>query len=142
MGPPRRLVAAAAQLGPLTPLAHLDTRDWEKTLTLNLTANWRLLRSLDPLFRASDSARPIFLTSSVARDARAFWGPYAVSKAGLESLVRTYAEETDHTPIRPVLLNPGATRTRMRRRSLPWRGSADLAAPRRRRAPHRRTRQR
>lgn len=123
------LVAAAGQLGPLTPVAHLDTRDWEKTLGVNLTANWRLIRSLDPLFRASDSARPIFLTSSVARNPRAFWGAYAVSKAGLETLVRTYAEETDHTPIRPVLLNPGATRTRMRAEAFPGEDPATLPDP-------------
>jgi NAD(P)-dependent dehydrogenase (short-subunit alcohol dehydrogenase family) len=123
------LVAAAAQLGPLTPLAHLDTRDWEKTLTVNLTANWRLIRSLDPLFRASPSARPIFLTSGVAQKARAFWGPYAVSKAALEAMVRTYAEETDHTPIRPIILNPGAMRTGMRAEAFPGEDPSTLPEP-------------
>ena len=123
------LVAAAAQLGPLTPLAHLDTRDWEKTLTINLTANWRLIRSFDSLFRASPSARPIFLTSSVARSPRAFWGPYAVSKAALEATVRTYVEETDHTPIRPVILNPGAMRTQMRAEAFPGEDPATLPDP-------------
>ena len=123
------LVAAAGQLGPLTPLAHLETRDWEKTLTVNLTANWRLVRALDPLFRASPSARPIFLTSSVARTPRAFWGPYAVSKAALEAMVTTYAEETDHTAIRPVILNPGAMRTRMRAEAFPGEEPATLPDP-------------
>lgn len=123
------LVAAAGQLGPLTPLAHLDTRDWEKTLNVNLTANWRLIRSLDPLFRASPSARPIFLTSSVARVPKAFWGPYAVSKAGLEATVRTYAEETDHTPIRPVILDPGRMRTQMRAEAYPGEDPSTLPDP-------------
>ena len=123
------LVAAAGQLGPLSPIGHLDARDWDKTLNLNLTANWRLIRSLDPLFRRSDAARAIFLTSSVAQAPRAFWGAYAVSKAGLEALVRTYAEETDHTPVRPVILNPGAMRTQMRAEAFPGEDKSALPDP-------------
>lgn len=123
------LVHAAAQLGPLTPLAHLDVRDWDKTMTLNLTSAWRLIRSLDPLFRASAAARPIFLTSGVARKPRAFWGPYGVTKAALEALVGTYAEETDHTPIRPVLLEPGPMRTRMRAEAYPGEDASALTEP-------------
>ena len=123
------LVHAAAQLGPLTPVAHLDVRDWDKTVGLNLTATWRLIRSLDPLFRASDSARPIFLTTGIARKPRAFWGPYGITKAAMEALVGTYAEETDHTPIRPVLLEPGPMRTRMRAEAYPGEDAATLTPP-------------
>jgi NAD(P)-dependent dehydrogenase (short-subunit alcohol dehydrogenase family) len=123
------LVHAAAQLGPLSPVGHLDVRDWDKTLTLNLTASWRLIRSFDPLFRRSEAARPIFLTSSVARRPRAFWGAYGVSKAGLEALVTTYAEEVDHTPVRPVLLDPGAMRTRMRAEAMPGEDPITLPDP-------------
>lgn len=123
------LVHAAAQLGPLTPVAHLDVRDWDKTLGLNLTATWRLIRSLDPLFRASESARPIFLTTGIARKPRAFWGPYGITKAAMEALVGTYAEETDHTPIRPVLLEPGPMRTRMRAEAYPGEDPETLTPP-------------
>ena len=123
------LVHAAAQLGPMSPLGHVDVRDWEKTVTVNLTASWRLIRSADPLLRRSDSGRAIFLTSGVAQAPRAFWGPYAVTKAGLEAMVRTYADETDHTPIRPVLLNPGAMRTQMRAEAMPGEDPASLPDP-------------
>ncbi len=123
------LVHAAAQLGPLTPVAHMDVRDWDKTLAVNLTATWRLIRSLDPLFRASDAGRPIFVTSLAARTPQAYWGAYAISKAAMEMLVATYAEETDHTPIRPVLLDPGPMRTEMRAQAFPGEDPATLPHP-------------
>ncbi|MDP8915927.1 MAG: SDR family NAD(P)-dependent oxidoreductase, partial [Pseudomonadota bacterium] len=108
------LVAAAGVLGPLSPLAHVEVKDWTRVLSVNLTANWRLIRSMDPLLQATDAGRAVFLTSGAASRPRAFWGPYAVSKAALEALVKTYADEIESTRVRAALLDPGPTRTRMR----------------------------
>ncbi len=113
------LVANAGLLGTLTPLAHLAPNVWDEVMAVNLSANWRLVRSLDPLLRASDAGRAIFVTSSVGHQARAYWSAYAVSKAGLEMLARIYAEETEKTPVRVNLVNPGATRTAMRAHAMP-----------------------
>ena len=123
------LVAAAAVLGPLTPVAHLDVKDWAKVMAINLTAQWRLIRSMDPLLRASDAGRAVFLTSGVARTPRAFWGAYAASKAALETLVAVWADEVDRTPIRAAMLNPGATATRMRAEAFPGEDPAALPRP-------------
>jgi NAD(P)-dependent dehydrogenase (short-subunit alcohol dehydrogenase family) len=123
------LVASAAVLGPMSPLAHVEAKDWTKVMAVNLTSNWRLIRAMDPLLRASDAGRAVFLTSGVAATPRAFWGPYAVSKAGLEALVRTYADETEATPVRAALYNPGRTRTRMRKQAFPGEDAATLPPP-------------
>ncbi|MFN0043667.1 MAG: SDR family NAD(P)-dependent oxidoreductase, partial [Alphaproteobacteria bacterium] len=87
------LVGAAAMLGTLSPVAHADPKDWERVMAVNLTANFRLLRSMDPLLRASDAGRVIFVTDAVAAEARAYWSAYAVGKAALEAMARTYAHE-------------------------------------------------
>ena len=92
------LVGNAGMLGELTPLAHIDPPVWDEVMAVNVTANWRLIRSLDPLLRASDAGRAIFVSSGAAHKCTAYWGPYAVSKAALEALVRTYAAETVTTP--------------------------------------------
>ena len=113
------LVHAAGELGLMTPLAHLEPNTWDRTVGVNLTASYRLIRSFDPLFRRAQAARPIFVTSGIARRPRALWGPYAASKAGLEALVRVYADEVDSTAIRPVILDPGVMRTRMRATAFP-----------------------
>ena len=123
------LVAAAGVLGPMSPLGHVEPKDWTRTLAVNLTANWRLIRSTDPLLRASDAGRAVFLTSGVAAEPRAFWGAYAVSKAGLEALVRTYADETETTAVRVALYNPGRTRTRMRAEGFPGEDPETLPTP-------------
>jgi NAD(P)-dependent dehydrogenase (short-subunit alcohol dehydrogenase family) len=123
------LVAAAGLLGGIAPLAHVDVKDWTKVLSVNLTANWRLIRSMDPLLRASDAGRAIFLTSRIATEPVAFWGPYAASKAGLEALVRVYADETETTPLRCVLLDPGRMRTRMRAQAFPGENPDTLPSP-------------
>lgn len=113
------LVANAGILGPLSPLGHVDPKVWDNVMAVNLTANWRLIRSMDPLLRLSDAGRAIFVSSSAATHARAYWGPYAVSKAALDALVRTYAEETRNTRVRVNAFNPGATRTKMRAQAMP-----------------------
>jgi NAD(P)-dependent dehydrogenase (short-subunit alcohol dehydrogenase family) len=123
------LVSAAGELGLITPLAHLEPRTWDRALAVNLTANYRLIRSLDPLFRRAAAARAIFLTSGAAAEARAFWGPYAVTKAALEMMVRTYADETAHTAVRCALLNPGPMRTRMRAAAFPGEDPDTLPGP-------------
>lgn len=113
------LVGNGGMLGKLTPLTHTDPKIWDQVMAVNATANWRLLRSMDPLLRQSDAGRVIMLTSSVGAHGRAYWGVYAASKAALENLTQTYAAETEKTSIRVNLLNPGATRTRMREEAYP-----------------------
>lgn len=123
------LLAAAGVLGVLTPVAHLEPQTWEQVITVNLTANYRLIRSLDPLLRQSEAGRAVFLTSGVASAPRAFWGAYAASKAAMEVLVRTYAEEVAHTPVRVAVVNPGPMRTKMRAQAYPGEDAASLADP-------------
>ena len=115
-------VGNAGVLGLLTPLHQLDPKTWDDVMAVNVTANWRLIRSLDPLLRLSDAGRVAFITSGAASraDLRAYWGPYAVSKAALDALARTYAAETLNTSnIRVMLVNPGPLRTRMRATAMP-----------------------
>jgi NAD(P)-dependent dehydrogenase (short-subunit alcohol dehydrogenase family) len=123
------LVSNAGDLGLLTPLAHLDPKVWDRSLAVNMTATYRLVRSMDPLLRRSEGARAIFLTTGVASMPKAFWGAYAATKAGMEAIVRTYADETDNTPIRCILLSPGPMRTRMRMQAFPGEDPNDLTPP-------------
>ena len=121
------LVANAGMLGQLSPVGHYAPDDWEETLALNLGANWRLIRSLDPLLRASTAGRAIFVTAAAAEAAPAFWGPYAASKAGLEALVRCYAAEVRRSALRVNLLDPGPVATELRRRAYPGEESGQAA---------------
>lgn len=123
------LVGNAAMLGTLTPLGHVDAKEWQRVMDLNVNANFRLLRTLDPLLRASDAGRVIMVSSSVAQTVRAYWGPYATSKAALEAMTMTYAAETEQTPIRVNIVNPGATRTAMRAKAFPGEDPAKLKDP-------------
>jgi NAD(P)-dependent dehydrogenase (short-subunit alcohol dehydrogenase family) len=124
------LVGNAGQLGALSPLGHIEPKEWERTLAVNLTANWRLIRSLDPLLRASDAGRAVFMTSGAVHKDRAYWGLYAATKAGLEALVRAYAAETRNlTPIRVTLVNPGPLATAMRKRAMPGEDQSTLRKP-------------
>lgn len=123
------LVANAAQLGTLSPVGHITPQDWATVINLNLTANWRLIRSLDPLLRAGDAGRAIFVTDAVARMPMAYWGAYAASKAGLEALVRVYADETRRSRLRVNLFDPGVIRTRLRARAFPGENPAMLPDP-------------
>jgi NAD(P)-dependent dehydrogenase (short-subunit alcohol dehydrogenase family) len=123
------LVHAAAILGPLTPVSHIEPKHWDRVLAVNLTASYRLIRSVEPLLRASERPRAIFLTSGRAARPKAFWGPYGASKAALENLVRTWADELEQTEIRAVLLDPGQMRTRMRGEAYPGEDPATLPDP-------------
>ena len=123
------LVGNAGLLGTLSPLGHVKPGDWDDVLAVNLTANWRLIRSLDPLLRDSDAGRAIFVTSGITAGATAYWGPYAVSKAALEMLALTYAAETEKTRVRVNLLSPGVLRTKMRAQAFPGENPESLPAP-------------
>ena len=123
------LVGNAGILGPLSPLGHVEASAWDDVIAVNVTANWRLIRAMDPLLRASDAGRVVFVSSGVAALALAYWGPYAVSKAALEALARTYAAETASTKVRVNLLAPGPTRTRMRAQAMPGEDPMTLKTP-------------
>ncbi|MBX9925582.1 MAG: SDR family NAD(P)-dependent oxidoreductase [Hyphomicrobiaceae bacterium] len=123
------LIGNAGTLGNLTPLAHVTDDVWDYTLNLNLGANFRLIRTLDPLLKRSDAGRAIFITSGAARKSTAYWGPYAVSKAALETLVKTYAAEIATTSVQACLLNPGSIRTAMRAKAFPGEDPDTLPTP-------------
>ena len=124
------LVLNAATLGTLTPVPHIDPKEFDTVVALNLTANWRLIRAFDPLLRASDAGQLVSVTSSVASTPRAYWGTYAATKAALDSLVLTYGEEVRNiTPVRVAIFDPGATATTMRARAFPGEDAATLKPP-------------
>lgn len=123
------LVGNAATLGIMSPVAHIDPTTWESAVTLNLNANFRLIRSLDPLLRQSEAGRAIFVTSGAAQSSSPFWGVYAATKAALESMVRIYAAECAQTNIRANLVNPGGTRTEMRATAFPGEDPMTLPDP-------------
>lgn len=122
------LVGNAAALGTLSPLGHINPRVWEQVMATNLTANWRLIRSFDPLLRASDAGRAVFVTSAAAKGVP-YWGGYAVSKAGLEAMVKVYAGEMAKTKVRANLVDPGAVRTALRAHAFPGEDPTALAPP-------------
>jgi NAD(P)-dependent dehydrogenase (short-subunit alcohol dehydrogenase family) len=123
------LVHAAAMLGGLWPVSHMDPPLWDRVVAANLTSVYRLIRSLEPLLRQSDAGRAILLTSGITARPRAFWGAYAATKAGLEALVRCWADEIENTSVRAILLNPGAMRTRMRAEAFPGEEPETLPDP-------------
>jgi len=123
------LVANAGILGPLSPLPHVETKAWDDVLAVNVTANWRLIRAMDPLLRRSDAGRVVFVTSGAAARAIAYWGPYSIAKSALEMLARIYAAETATTNVRVNLFNPGPTRTRMRAQAFPGEDPLTLDRP-------------
>ena len=119
----------AGVLGALTPLAQLDPKLFAEVLDVNVTANWRLIRSLDPLLRLSEAGRALFITSGAAQKHTPYWGVYAMSKAALESLARTYAAECEGTKVKVNLLNPGPIRTAMRAKAMPGEDPSSLKRP-------------
>ena len=122
------LVGNAGLLGTMTPVHQIRPAEWDEVMAVNLTANWRLIRALDPLLRASPAGRAMFVTSGVA-GGRAYWGTYAVSKTALEALVRTWVEETENTNLGINLIGPGAVRTGMRAAAYPGEDPMALPAP-------------
>jgi NAD(P)-dependent dehydrogenase (short-subunit alcohol dehydrogenase family) len=119
----------AGVLGALMPLAQMDPKIFANLLDVNVTANWRLIRSFDPLLRRSNAGRALFVSSGAARRLRAYWGGYAMSKAALEAVVLTYAAECVGTEVKVNLLNPGPLRTRMRAAAMPGEDPDTLAPP-------------
>jgi len=113
------LVGNGGVLGPMSPLGHVEPKAWDEVIAVNVTANFHLIRTMDPLLRASEAGRAVFITSSAATSNRAYRGPYSISKAALNAMARTYAAETVTTSVRVNLLNPGPTRTRMRAAVMP-----------------------
>lgn len=124
------LVGNAAVLGPVGPLNHIDPKPFERVFAVNVTANYRLIRSMDPLLRASDAGRAIFITSAAGSKTNAYWGCYGASKAALDLMVRDWAEEIRNiTHVRAMLVNPGRTRTKMRAEAAPGEDPMTLPHP-------------
>ncbi|WMS41262.1 SDR family NAD(P)-dependent oxidoreductase [Acuticoccus sp. MNP-M23] len=123
------LVGNAGVLGPISPLGHVKAKDWASAMDVNVSANWRLIRTLDPVLRRSDAARVLFMTAGDASTLRPYHGPYAVSKVALEALARTYALETEQTTIKIGLHDPGAVRTQLRAKAVPGEDASTLPMP-------------
>jgi NAD(P)-dependent dehydrogenase (short-subunit alcohol dehydrogenase family) len=123
------LVGNAATASVPSPLDHIEPKTWDDMMAVNVTANWHLIRAMDPLLKRSDAGRAVFVTSGIATFPRAYWAPYSVSKAALDALARTYAAETSSTGIRVNLFNPGATRTRTRALVMPGEDPKTLPTP-------------
>lgn len=123
------LVGNAAIAGQRSPLGHVEPAAWDEVLAVNVTANYHLIRAMDPLLRRATAGRAVFMTSGAATSARAYSSTYAASKAALNALARVYAAETDSTPVRVNLVNPGPTRTRMRAQVMPGEDPMTLPTP-------------
>jgi NAD(P)-dependent dehydrogenase (short-subunit alcohol dehydrogenase family) len=123
------IVGNAATIGPLSPIGHVTAKDWDRIIAVNLTANFRLIRTLDPLLRLSDAGHAVFVTCGVTTSVHPYWGAYAASKAGLETLVRTYAGEVAKTTVRVNLIDPGIVATRLRAAGFPLEDAAKLRRP-------------
>ncbi|MFL6797854.1 MAG: SDR family NAD(P)-dependent oxidoreductase [Xanthobacteraceae bacterium] len=123
------LVGNAGILGPLSPLGHVEASAWDEVIAVNVTANWRLICAMDQLLKFSAAGRVVFVSSGAAANARAYWGPYSLSKAALETLARTYAAETATTNVRVNLFTPGPVRTRMRAQAMPGEDPMILEPP-------------
>jgi len=124
------LVANAGILGLLTPISHLDPKDFENVFAVNVTANYRLIRSLDPLLRQADAGRAVFVTASAAHGVKPFWGHYGASKAALETMVRSYAEELSVSRVKANAFDPGRLRTQLRAKAYPGEDPDTLPHPR------------
>lgn len=123
------LIGNAGILGPLSPLSHVEPKAWDEVMAVNVTANWHMIRCMEPLLLKSDAGRAVFLSSGVSWLARAYWGPYAVSKAALNTMVQTWAAETVKTNLRVNLFTPGPIRTRMRAQAMPGEDPMTLETP-------------
>ncbi|PPJ47110.1 oxidoreductase [Rhizobium sp. KAs_5_22] len=123
------LVANAGMLGVISPIGHIEAKVFEKVMTINVTATWRLIRSVEPLLVKSDQGRALILSSAAAHKCRPFWGVYSASKAAVEALARTWAGETQRLPLRIVSIDPGATRTAMRAQAVPGEDPSTVPHP-------------
>jgi NAD(P)-dependent dehydrogenase (short-subunit alcohol dehydrogenase family) len=123
------VVGNAATIGPLSPVGHITAKDWDRIVAVDLTANFRLMRTLDPVLRLSDAGRAIFVTCGVTGSVHPYWGAYAASKAGLETLVRNYAGEVTKTKLRVNLIDPGIVATKLRAAGFPLEDATRLRRP-------------
>jgi NAD(P)-dependent dehydrogenase (short-subunit alcohol dehydrogenase family) len=123
------MVANAGILGVISPIGHIEAKTFEKVMTINVTATWRLIRSMEPLLKKSDAGRAILLSSGAVHSTPAFWSAYAASKSAVETMARCWAEETKNTPLRVNSVNPGATRTAMRAQAMPGEDPDTLPNP-------------
>ncbi len=123
------LVANAGVLGTISPVGHVEAKVFDKVMAVNVTATWRVIRSVEPLLIKSEAGRALILSSGVAHSARAFWGPYAASKAAVETLARVWAAETEKTALNVNSIDPGATRTAMRAQAMPGENPDTLPHP-------------
>jgi len=123
------LVANAGVLGVISPIGHVEAKTFEKVMNINVNATWRLIRSVDPLLTRAEAGRAVILSSAAAHKCRPFWGPYSASKAAVEALARTWAGESQSTPLRITSVDPGATRTAMRAQAVPGEDPASLPHP-------------
>ncbi|MBB3136294.1 NAD(P)-dependent dehydrogenase (short-subunit alcohol dehydrogenase family) [Rhizobium pisi] len=123
------LVANAGVLGVISPIGHIEAKVFEKVMNINVNATWRLIRSVDPLLTRSDAGRAVIMSSGAAHKCRPFWSAYSASKAAVEALARTWAGETQSTPLRITSVDPGATRTAMRAQAVPGEDPMTLPHP-------------
>jgi len=123
------LIANAAILGVISPIGHVEAKTFEKVMTINVVSTWRVIRAVDPLLRLSDAGRAVVVSSNAAHSARAFWAPYAASKAAVETLARSWADETRNMPLRVNAFDPGRTRTAMRAQAMPGENPETLPKP-------------
>ncbi|MBL4612402.1 MAG: SDR family NAD(P)-dependent oxidoreductase [Emcibacter sp.] len=124
------LIGNAGILGPISPMGHIPPKEWDQLMAINVTANYRLIRAFDLLLRAAEAGRAIFVTSTVAESCRAYWGGYAITKAAINCMVKTYANEVgNNTNVRANLINPGAIRTSMRAAAVPGEDPETLDTP-------------
>ncbi|MBL4802829.1 MAG: SDR family NAD(P)-dependent oxidoreductase [Emcibacter sp.] len=124
------LIGNAGILGPISPMGHIPPKEWDQLMAINVTANYRLIRAFDPLLRAADAGRATFVTSTVAETNRAYWGGYAITKAALNCMVKTYANEIGNTTnVKANLINPGPIRTSMRAAAMPGEDPETLDTP-------------
>jgi NAD(P)-dependent dehydrogenase (short-subunit alcohol dehydrogenase family) len=123
------LAHVAGALGSLTPIAHIQPRDWTQLVGVNMTATWRLIRTCDPPLRAAPAGRAVFVTTGRVRRPKPFWGPYGATKAGMEHMVKTWALEVENTPLRVNLFDPGVVATKMRAQAMPGEDPSTVTQP-------------
>ena len=123
------MIANAGVLGTISPIGHIKAKDFEQVMAVNVTAVWRLARTLEPLLHGTENSRALILSSGAAHSCKPYWGAYATSKAAVEAMTRVWAKESERTPLRVNAVNPGATRTQMRAKAMPGEDATTLPEP-------------
>ena len=123
------MIANAGVLGTISPIGHIEAKVWDEVMAVNVTAVWRLSRTLDPLLQNTEDARALLISSGAAHSCKPYWGAYAASKAAVEAMARVWARETAQGSLRVNCVNPGATRTQMRAKAMPGEDASTLPEP-------------